>query len=102
MTSSKRISLCDRTGLALVACLCVAGCGSNDPGFTPPETDGTLELYSWWTNPGESDALKALLDVFSKKYPDTKITNAAVANISEAQAQLRDRMTERKPPDTFQ
>ncbi|MBN2087206.1 carbohydrate ABC transporter substrate-binding protein [Candidatus Peregrinibacteria bacterium] len=32
-----------------------------------------LTFYHWWTSPGESAAINALIDVFIKKYPDTAV-----------------------------
>ena len=40
---------------------------------------GSLEVFSWWTSPGEAPALQALFDAYSAAYPDVEIINAAVA-----------------------
>ncbi|HET7658183.1 MAG TPA: ABC transporter substrate-binding protein [Bacillales bacterium] len=63
-----------------------------------------LEIFSWWTAGGESDALKALLKGFKAKYPDIKVVNAAVAGGagSNAKAVLATRMQGGDPPSTFQ
>lgn len=44
---------------------------------TPKEVNA-LTFYHWWTSPGESVAIKSLIDVFSKKYPDVAIVAAPV------------------------
>jgi len=40
---------------------------------------GKLEIYSWWTAPGEVEALDALYAVFKQQYPGVDIINAALA-----------------------
>src|SRR5262245_17067507 len=65
-------------------------CGDSDESEGTKE--GTLELYSWWTNPGETDALAALLDYHKQKHPEVTIINATVNDSSNAQEQLRKRM----------
>ncbi|MFD0855710.1 ABC transporter substrate-binding protein, partial [Actinomadura adrarensis] len=63
-----------------------------------------VEVFSWWTGPGEADGLKALQADFEKKNPGTKFVNAAIAGGSgtQAQAVLASRLQNRKPPDSFQ
>ena len=65
-------------------------------------TPSQLELYSWWVNPGETDALAALLNVYKEAHPQTNVINATVGGTVAARAQLRDRMIAGSPPDTFQ
>jgi glucose/mannose transport system substrate-binding protein len=65
-------------------------------------TDQALEVFNWWTNPGEVDALEAVLKTYSTHYTQTNVVNAAVATNSKAQAALTDRMVNGNPPDTFQ
>ena len=38
-----------------------------------------LEIYHWWTSGGEAAAVGALVDVFEGLYPDTIVTQLAVA-----------------------
>jgi glucose/mannose transport system substrate-binding protein len=63
-----------------------------------------LEIFSWWTAGGEADALKALLDVYHKHYPNVTIVNATVAGGAgtNAKAVLKTRMIGGNPPDSFQ
>jgi hypothetical protein len=49
-------------------------------------------LYSWWVNPGETDALAALLNVYKEAHPNTTVSNATVGGTVAARAQLRERM----------
>src|SRR5689334_10312710 len=86
--------------LSLAGLMSLAACGGTDS--AEQTGDRQLELYSWWTNPGESDALSALLQLYGKKFPQTSILSAKVEQISEAQAQLHSRMLAGNPPDTFQ
>ena len=55
---------------------------------------GKLEIFSWWTSPGEAPALQSLFDSFKAKYPDVEIVNAAVAGGGggPAQAVLQTRL----------
>jgi glucose/mannose transport system substrate-binding protein len=81
-------------GASLSACS-----GSAD---TVASTDQSLEVFNWWTNPGEKDARDALLQLYSDKYPQTNVVDSAVVSLSKAQAELQGRMVGGTPPDTFQ
>lgn len=66
-----------------------------------------LEIFSWWTSGGEVGALDALYKIFSEKYPDVEIINAAIATGGagqggEMKALLETRMLGGQPPDSFQ
>jgi glucose/mannose transport system substrate-binding protein len=65
---------------------------------------GKLEVFSWWTSPGESKALQALFDAFLAKYPGVDIVNSAVAGGAgvNAQAVLQTRLQGNQPPDSWQ
>jgi glucose/mannose transport system substrate-binding protein len=76
-------------------------CGS-DPGEDAVKTDQTLEVFNWWTNPGEFDALDAVLKAYAARYTQTHVINAAVPTNSKAQEELAARMVAGNPPDTFQ
>ena len=45
----------------------------------PEEETDALEIYHWWTSGGEAAAVGALVDVFKDLYPDTIVTQLAVA-----------------------
>ena len=93
-----------RTGflaLALVAALFTA------PMLLPGDDsnhDRRIEVYSWWTGPGEGDGLKAMIDQFTKDNPGTEFINAAVSGGagSNAKAILASRLLASDPPDSYQ
>lgn len=48
--------------------------------FAPAEEEAdALEIYHWWTSGGEAAAVGALVDVFEDLYPNTIVTQLAVA-----------------------
>jgi glucose/mannose transport system substrate-binding protein len=65
---------------------------------------GTLEVFSWWTSPGEAPALQALFDTFLAAHPGVEIINAAVAGGAgvHAIAVLQTRLQGNEPPDSWQ
>jgi glucose/mannose transport system substrate-binding protein len=85
--------------LALATALLMPACGgSND---VPGQTQSNLEVFNWWTAPGEKDALDALLDVYKQDHPRTSVLNNALTGSRNANDQLTMRMSG-SPPDTFQ
>ena len=42
--------------------------------------EGNLEIFSWWISGGEVEALDAVYAIFSEKYPNVTIENAALAS----------------------
>jgi glucose/mannose transport system substrate-binding protein len=88
-------------GLSLADLL--AACGTNS-GTTGSSGSNKLEIFSWWTGPGEKDGLAEMFKIYTQKYPSVKITNSAVAGGagSTAKAVLNTRMQGGKPPDSFQ
>jgi glucose/mannose transport system substrate-binding protein len=83
----------------LAACSGLIACSSSSEPVQ--STDQELEVLNWWTNPGETDALAKLIDLYQAKYPQTHVTNAAVDTITKAQEQLQTRMAAGTPPDTL-
>jgi glucose/mannose transport system substrate-binding protein len=77
----------------------LAACGGSSNG-------NKLEIYSWWTGPGEVEALDALYKVYKDKYPKITIQNAAISGGTgaggNAKAALQTRMLANNPPDSFQ
>jgi glucose/mannose transport system substrate-binding protein len=67
---------------------------------------GKLEIFSWWTSPGEVEALDALYAVYKQQNPGVDIVNAALAGGTGAggnmKAVLQTRMLANQPPDSFQ
>lgn len=68
----------------------------------PPELESSMELFSWWTEPGETEALETLISLFQERHPEVSITNAAAANADEARSRLKERLDLGEPPDSFQ
>lgn len=107
------------TLLALLSIL-VAACGTTPaspttaPGGTDeatatPATAGVvgenkLEIFSWWTNPGEADGLAALFELYKEQNPGVEIINATVSGGAGTNAKtvLVTRMQGGQPPDSFQ
>ncbi|HEX2730896.1 MAG TPA: ABC transporter substrate-binding protein [Polyangiaceae bacterium] len=73
-------------------------CSSSEPDEPAP----SVEIFSWWSSPGETEALQALLQVHHRKYPEVRVINAAEVLADKARARLADRMRHGLPPDTFQ
>jgi ABC-type glycerol-3-phosphate transport system substrate-binding protein len=88
--------------VAMTGALALSACGGN--GSKSNNDKSQVEVFSWWTGPGEADGLAALKADFEKKNPGTKFINAAIAGGSgtQAQAVLASRLQNRKPPDSFQ
>ncbi|HVL22925.1 MAG TPA: ABC transporter substrate-binding protein, partial [Thermomicrobiales bacterium] len=63
-----------------------------------------LEVFSWWTGPGEHDGLVKFFEAFNASFPDVKIVDAAVAGGagSNAKAALGTRLGGGDPPDAWQ
>src|SRR5256886_7433403 len=74
------------------------------PSGPGPAGTGKLEIFSWWTGPGEKDGLAEMFKIYKNKYPSVTITNSAVAGGagSTAKAVLATRMQGGNPPDSFQ
>ncbi|MFI6515813.1 ABC transporter substrate-binding protein [Spirillospora sp. NPDC050679] len=90
--------------LALGGALALSACGGGDDGGEGGGDASKVEVFSWWTGPGEADGLNAMIEEFRKKNPGTQFVNAAIAGGSgtQAQAVLASRLQNRKPPDSFQ
>src|SRR3979411_1901986 len=54
----------------------LAACGTSNAGTG---ASAKLEIFSWWTGPGEKDGLQEMFNIYTKKYPSVTITNSAVA-----------------------
>lgn len=85
------------TALVLAAAAC-GGSSSKAGGNTK------VEVFSWWTGPGEADGLAAMKADFEKQNPKITFVNAAIAGGSgtQAKAVLASRLQNRQPPDSFQ
>jgi glucose/mannose transport system substrate-binding protein len=63
-----------------------------------------LEVYSWWTGPGEEEGLAAMAKSFESANPGVRFVNAAVSGGagSNAKAILASRLLANDPPDSYQ
>ena len=63
-----------------------------------------LEVYSWWTGPGEEEGLNAMAEAFENANPGVRFVNAAVSGGagSNAKAILASRLLANDPPDSYQ
>lgn len=87
---------------------CGGGGGDGGGGGAPqsPQADARkkVEVFSWWTGPGEADGLKAMREIFEKQNTGLEFFDAAVAGGSgdKARALLATKLQADTPPDTFQ
>src|SRR5947199_8693813 len=86
-------------GLSLADFL--AACGTSSPGTAGT---GKLEIFSWWTGPGEKDGRAEMFKSYKNKYPSVTTTNSAVAGGggSTAKAVLARRMQGGRPTASWQ
>jgi glucose/mannose transport system substrate-binding protein len=63
-----------------------------------------LEVYSWWTGPGEEEGLAAMVGQFQASNPGVEFVNGAVSGGagSNAKAILASRLLANDPPDSYQ
>jgi glucose/mannose transport system substrate-binding protein len=89
--------------LGLVAALvALPACSSSGGGGDGGDTQ--VEVFSWWSGPGEGEGLAALIEHFQDNNPDIEFVNAAVAGGSGTQARqvLATRLLQGQPPDSYQ
>ncbi len=82
----------------------LAACGGGAATTSASGLSGDLEIFSWWTGPGEKDGLAEMFRIYNTRYPNVHIINATVAGGAgtNAKAVLKTRMEGGKPPDSFQ
>jgi len=71
---------------------------------TPKPAEKKLEIFHWWTAPGEREAADAMFKALKDKYPDVKVVENPVpggGGVSH-RVVLQARITAGLPPDTFQ
>jgi len=70
----------------------------------PKVEANALTIYHWWTSPGEVAAVTALVNVFSKKYPDVAIMSSPVTSAGNVDFQkiLQPMVLNGQAPDSFQ
>ncbi len=68
----------------------------------PASARELVEIFSWWSAPGEADALEALIAAHQAVHPGARIFNAAAASGARAREWLEERLEKNEPPDIFQ
>jgi glucose/mannose transport system substrate-binding protein len=70
----------------------------------PPPAEKKLEIFHWWTAPGEREAADAMFAAMNAAYPDVNIVENPVpgGGGTEHRVVLKARITAGIPPDTFQ
>lgn len=71
---------------------------------TPEPKQKKLEIFHWWTAPGEREAADAMFKAFHDKYPDIQVVENPVpggGGVSH-RVVLQSRIIAGIPPDTFQ
>lgn len=89
-------------GLCFALSACLVGCASATGEEESQGAEGNVEIFSWWMNGGELQALDSTLKLFKARNPHATVTNVAVEYADKARAELRERMVNGGPPDTFQ
>jgi glucose/mannose transport system substrate-binding protein len=71
---------------------------------TPEPKEKKLEIFHWWTAPGEREAADAMFAAMNAAYPDVTIVENPVpgGGGTEHRIVLKARITAGIPPDTFQ
>ncbi|WP_157250945.1 ABC transporter substrate-binding protein [Nonomuraea typhae] len=98
--------------ITMAGLLGVTACGSGGGGTPAGQAtggatkaaSGDVEVFSWWTGPGEADGLAAMRKIFETQNPSLKFLDAAVAGGSgdKAKALLQTKLQGGEPPDSFQ
>jgi glucose/mannose transport system substrate-binding protein len=71
---------------------------------TPEPVPEKLEIFHWWTAPGEREAADAMFAALKDKYPEVEVVENPVpgGGGTEHRIVLKARITAGIPPDTFQ
>jgi glucose/mannose transport system substrate-binding protein len=71
---------------------------------TAAPSEKKLEIFHWWTAPGEREAADAMFKALKDAYPDIKVVENPVpgGGGTEHRVVLKARITAGIPPDTFQ
>lgn len=90
--------------LAIIALLAVSLLSGLSMFTVGGDSDNQLEVYSWWTGPGEEEGLAAMAEAFEAANPGIRFVNAAVSGGagSNAKAILASRLLANDPPDSYQ
>lgn len=94
----------------LASCAAIAACSGGDDSGETGDGDGdgdgdtteTVEITSWWSGPGEAEALAALLDVHEDRNPGVNIFNSSANDGTASEVTIEERLEDGDPPDAFQ
>ena len=102
--SLRVVTLLSVLAIVLAACGPAAAPATEAPATGAPAGEKKLEIFSWWTNPGEADGLAAMYDIYTQQNPGIEIINATVSGGAGTNAKtvLVTRMQGGQPPDSFQ
>jgi glucose/mannose transport system substrate-binding protein len=87
----------------MLALAVATGCGSGDDGSDAPGDAArpTLQLFSWWTAPGEAEALAALVNRYKEVYPGASVEQFTKSSAASWQDVLHESIDD-SPWDVFQ
>lgn len=90
--------------VSVASLLTLTACGDSVESEGDEVAYKKVEVFSWWTGPGEADGLKAMREIFVERNPNYEFFDAAVAGGSgdQARALLSSKLQADQPPDTFQ
>ncbi len=88
-------------GAGVTALAALPACSNSSSNKT---AEKKVEVFSWWSGPGEGEGLQALIDEYKKENPGVDFINSAVAGGSGTQARqvLATRLQGNQPPDSYQ
>ena len=91
-------------GVAAAVAAVPACSSSSDDSGGAADGGSKIEVFSWWTGPGEEDGLNAMIADFKAKNSGIEFINAAVSGGagSNAKAILAGRLQAGDPPDSYQ
>lgn len=84
---------------ALSALCALGGAGACTADEGPAPT--SVEILTWWSARGETDAMDGLRQQFDQGHPKQPLSDAPLGGSVDARASLRDRMRAGLPPDAF-
>jgi glucose/mannose transport system substrate-binding protein len=90
-------------GLALASAGCSSSSSSDTKGAGGQgQSLDSVQLYSWWSAPGEAQALQGLVDAYKTAYPAGRVDDAGQTSGAESRANLDTAFTASTFPDVFQ
>jgi len=100
--SLRRVLALGVAAAVVVVPACSSSSNSNDS--SSGQGASKVEVFSWWTGPGEEDGLAAMIADFKAKNGGIEFINAAVSGGagSNAKAILAGRLQAGDPPDSYQ